>query len=86
MDFTGCDAFLNSDTESKVCSCFAVMVAAAAERAVPSKMTVMGFGLNPSPPGQRVLYSAINKWKTNSVHFYFMSGEKTLSVNTEMNH
>lgn len=24
----------------------------------PSKIIVMGFGLNPSPPGQRVLYSA----------------------------
>lgn len=27
----------------------------------PSRITVMGLGLNPSPPGQRVLYSAIEK-------------------------
>lgn len=28
----------------------------------PSKIIVMGFGLNPSPPGQRVLYSAKVKY------------------------
>lgn len=27
-------------------------------QSLPSRMTVMGLGLNPSPPGQRVLYSA----------------------------
>lgn len=28
----------------------------------PSKIIVIGFGLNPSPPGQRVLYSAKVKY------------------------
>lgn len=28
---------------------------------LPSNITVIGFGLNPSPPGQRTLYSAENK-------------------------
>lgn len=30
----------------------------------PSKMTVMGFGLKPSPPGHSVLYSAVTKHQT----------------------
>lgn len=27
----------------------------------PSRMTVMGLGRNPSPPGHKVLYSAVEK-------------------------
>lgn len=30
-------------------------------RRLPSRMTVMGLGLKPSPPGQSVLYSAADK-------------------------
>lgn len=39
------------------CSSFVVLVLGV----LPSRMTVMGLGLKPSPPGQRVLYSATDK-------------------------